>query len=80
LGAKPDSANIANAASIHESSLISSSGAVAIDITLDDGILVDEAVHVEQYRQLGIQRFVELYVTSSLHSGGYQGIPLEANA
>jgi hypothetical protein len=45
-----------------------------------DGLLFHELVHVEQYRQLGIQRFSELYVRGFLSGGGYHGIPLEMNA
>ena len=45
-----------------------------------DGLLFHELVHVEQYRQLGIPRFSELYVRGFLSGGGYDGIPLEVNA
>lgn len=45
-----------------------------------DGLLFHELVHVEQYRQLGIPRFSELYVHGFLTGGGYDGIPLERNA
>jgi hypothetical protein len=45
-----------------------------------DGLLFHELVHVEQYRQLGIERFAELYVRGFLTGGGYDGIPLEVNA
>jgi hypothetical protein len=45
-----------------------------------DGLLFHEMVHVEQYRQLGIPRFADLYVRGFLSGGGYDGIPLEANA
>jgi hypothetical protein len=45
-----------------------------------DGLLFHELVHVEQYRQLGIPRFAELYVRGFLSGGGYDGIPLEINA
>lgn len=34
----------------------------------------------EQYRQLGIPRFAELYVLGFLSGGEYDGIPLEVNA
>jgi hypothetical protein len=37
-------------------------------------------VHVEQYRQLGIPRFSELYVRGFLNGGSYEAIPLEINA
>ncbi len=45
-----------------------------------DGLLFHELVHAEQYRQLGLRRFSELYVQGFLSSGGYDGIPLEINA
>lgn len=45
-----------------------------------DGLLFHEFVHVEQYRQLGVPRFAELYVRGFLDGGGYDGIPLEINA
>jgi hypothetical protein len=45
-----------------------------------DGLLFHELVHVEQYRQLGVPRFAELYVSGFLSGGGYEGIPLEKNA
>jgi hypothetical protein len=47
---------------------------------LSDGLLFHELVHVEQYRQLGIPRFSELYVRAFLAGGSYEGIPLEVNA
>lgn len=45
-----------------------------------DGLLFHELVHVEQYRQLGVPRFAELYVQGFLSGGGYDGVPLEINA
>lgn len=45
-----------------------------------DGLLFHELAHVEQYRQLGVPRFSELYVRGFLSGGGYDGIPLEVNA
>ncbi len=45
-----------------------------------DRLLFHELVHVEQYRQLGIRRFAELYVRGFLKGGGYDAIPLEVNA
>ena len=44
------------------------------------GLLFHELVHVEQYRQLGIQQFSNLYVRGFLTGGGYDGIPLEMTA
>lgn len=45
-----------------------------------DGLLFHELVHVEQYRQLGVPRFSELYVRGFLNGGSYEAIPLEVNA
>ena len=45
-----------------------------------DGLLFHELVHVEQYRQLGIPRFSELYVHGFLNGRSYEAIPLEVNA
>ncbi len=53
---------------------------VVSHVSLSDGLLLHELVHVEQYRQLGIPRFAGLYVRGFLSSGGYDGIPLETNA
>jgi hypothetical protein len=47
---------------------------------LSDGLRFHELVHVEQYRQLGVRRFAELYVRGFLDGGGYEGIPVEINA
>jgi len=49
-------------------------------VPFTDGLLFHELVHVEQYRQLGVPRFSELYVRGFLTGGGYEGIPLERNA
>jgi hypothetical protein len=44
------------------------------------GLLFHEFVHVEQYRQLGVARFSELYVRGFINGGGYDSIPLEVSA
>jgi hypothetical protein len=44
------------------------------------GLLFHELVHVEQYRQLGIEQFSNLYVRGFLKGGSYEAIPLEVNA
>jgi hypothetical protein len=44
------------------------------------GLLFHELVHAEQYRELGIARFSELYVRGFLNGGRYERIPLEVNA
>jgi hypothetical protein len=43
-------------------------------------LLFHELVHVEQYRQLGVPRFSELYVRGFLNGGSYEAIPPEVNA
>jgi hypothetical protein len=53
---------------------------VVSHVPFTEGLLFHELVHVEQYRQLGIARFSELYVRGFLSGGGYDGIPLEVNA
>jgi hypothetical protein len=45
-----------------------------------DGLLFHELVHVEQYRQLGVPSFSDLYVRGFLNGDGYDAIPLERNA
>lgn len=42
--------------------------------------LFHELVHAEQYRQLGVKRFAQLYVRAFLGSGRYEEIPLEVQA
>lgn len=53
---------------------------VVSHVPFSDGLRFHELVHVEQYRQLGVPRFAELYVRGFLNGGGYDGIPLEINA
>lgn len=45
-----------------------------------EDLLFHELVHVEQYKQLGIARFAELYVRGFLQGGSYEAIPLEISA
>ncbi len=52
---------------------------VASHVPFTDGLLFHELVHVEQYRQLGILRFSDLYVRGFLNGGSYEAIPLEIN-
>ena len=47
---------------------------------LTNGLLFHELVHMEQYQQLGIARFSELYVRGLLSGGNYNSIPLEVHA
>jgi len=59
---------------------ITFSDTVVAHVAFTDDLLFHELVHVEQYRQLGIPRFADLYVRGFLSGGGYNGIPLEQNA
>jgi hypothetical protein len=59
---------------------ITFSDVVVSHVPFTDGLLFHELVHVEQYRQLGIPRFSDLYVRGFLNSGSYEAIPLEVNA
>jgi len=59
---------------------ITFSDTVVAHVNFTDGLLFHELVHVEQYRQLGIPTFSDLYVRGFLRGGGYEGIPLEQNA
>ncbi len=43
---------------------------VVSHVAFTDGLLFHELVHVEQYRQLGVPRFSELYVRGFLSGGG----------
>jgi hypothetical protein len=46
----------------------------------EDVLLFHELVHVEQYRQLGVPEFADLYLRGYLSGGGHFEIPLERNA
>ena len=59
---------------------ITFSDVVVSQVPVTNGLLFHELVHVEQYRQLGIAPFSELYVTGFLNGGGYDRIPLEVHA
>jgi hypothetical protein len=59
---------------------ITFSDVVVFHVPFTDGLLFHELVHVEQYRQLGIPRFSDLYVCGFLRDGSYEAIPLEVNA
>jgi hypothetical protein len=48
--------------------------------SFSNGLLFHELVHAEQFRQLGISRFADLYVRGFLNGCGYEAIPLEVNA
>ena len=53
---------------------------VVAHVPFAEPLLFHELVHAEQYRQLGIPRFAELYLRGFLSGGGYDCIPLERNA
>jgi hypothetical protein len=53
---------------------------VVAHMPFNDDLLFHELVHVEQYYQLGVSGFSDLYVRGFLDGGGYEGIPLEQNA
>lgn len=59
---------------------ITYSDIVVAHVPVTSDLLFHELVHVEQYRQLGITTFSDLYVRGFLNGGGYEGIPLERNA
>ena len=59
---------------------ITFSDVVLSHVPFTGGLLFHELVHVEQYRQLGIPRFSDLYVRGFLNGGSYEPIPLEVNA
>ena len=59
---------------------ITFSDVVVAHEAFSNGLLFHELVHVEQYRQLGVQRFSDLYVGGFLNGGTYEAIPLEVNA
>ena len=59
---------------------ITFSDTVVFHQPITDGPLFHELVHIEQYRQLGIGSFAELYVRGFLNGGSYEAIPLERNA
>jgi hypothetical protein len=70
----------ANLPNFGEMAAITFSDVVVSHVPFTNGLLFHELVHVEQYRQLGIPRFSELYVDGFLTGGGYDGIPLEVHA
>ena len=59
---------------------ITFSDQVVSHVHFSNALLFHELVHVEQYRQLGIPRFAELYVLGFVNGGSYEAIPLEVNA
>ncbi|MGA2696440.1 MAG: hypothetical protein ABSE92_10275 [Terriglobales bacterium] len=59
---------------------ITYSDVVVAHVSFTNGLLFHELVHVEQYRQLGVSRFSDLYVRGFLNGGSYAAIPLEINA
>jgi hypothetical protein len=63
-----------------EMAAITFSDTVVAHVPFDLDLLFHELVHVEQYRQLGIEAFADLYVRGFLNGGSYEQIPLELNA
>jgi hypothetical protein len=59
---------------------ITFSDCVVAHVSFTDALLFHELVHVEQYRQLGVPMFADLYVKGFINGGGYFEIPLEHNA
>jgi hypothetical protein len=53
---------------------------IVSQVPLDKQLLFHELVHTEQYHQLGIPLFAELYVRGYITANSYDGIPLEKNA
>lgn len=53
---------------------------IATRVPGDMRVLFHELVHVVQYRILGVRAFSQQYVFGFLAHGGYNGIPLEADA
>jgi hypothetical protein len=58
---------------------ITFSDVIVANVPLWNDILFHELVHCEQYRQLGIERFAEIYAKGYVESG-YHGVPLEEHA
>lgn len=58
---------------------ITFSDVIVANVPMENDILFHELVHCEQYRQLGIERFAEVYAKGYLESG-YHGVPLEEHA
>ncbi len=63
-----------------EMAAITFSDCVVSHVPFTNPLLFHELVHVEQYRQLGVPHFADLYLKGFLKGGGYFEIPLERNA
>jgi hypothetical protein len=63
-----------------EMAAITFSDCVVAHTPFTNALLFHELVHVEQYRQLGVLRFADLYLKGFINGGGYFEIPLEQNA
>jgi hypothetical protein len=66
-----------NLPDIQNMAAITFSDVIVFHVPVTLGLLFHELVHVEQYRQLGIPRFADLYIRGFLAGGGYFEIPLE---
>jgi hypothetical protein len=58
---------------------ITFSDVIVANVPLWDDVLFHELVHCEQYRQLGIQKFADVYAKGYLNAG-YHGVQLEEHA
>jgi hypothetical protein len=70
----------ANLPDFHGMGAITFNDVIVSHEPFDASLLFHELVHVEQYRQLGVDRFADLYVRGFLSGGSYEAIPLELNA
>jgi hypothetical protein len=53
---------------------------ISFQVPINPELLFHELVHVEQYRQLGLEGFSDLYGRGFLSGGSYEAIPLELHA
>jgi len=70
----------ANLPDFSQMAAITFSDVVVSHVPFTNGLLFHELIHVEQYRQLGVPQFSNLYVLGFLIGDGHEGIPLESNA
>ena len=71
---------IKNLPSFEEVAAITFIDVVVHNAPLTDAITFHELVHVEQYRQLGLEEFSHRYIKGFLKGGSYEQIPLEKHA
>jgi hypothetical protein len=75
-----EAAGFENLPNQSEMAAITFSDCVVAHTPFTDALLFHELVHVEQYRQLRVPQFSDLYLKGFLNGGGYFEIPLEQNA